>query len=238
MQVSSQGRSNSAAMRATARAVGVLILVGYVAYGPAQAMVTSMLEGTDALVAADSTLLGIAAISMLVNSAAVIGIGVLMFTVARPYGEGVALSYLATRVFEAILLAVGVVFVLLQVPIAREAAAGGSSVQALSGVALEGTLFAYQVAMIGLGVGSIPLWLLAYRTRLVPRALAALGILGYAVFAIGAALEIVGIPVGLMLSIPGGLFEVAVAIWLIARGFSTSSVAPVVTRADSMAVAS
>ena len=132
----------------------------------------------------------------------------------------------------------GVVFVLLQVPIAREAAAGGSSVQALSGVALEGTLFAYQVAMIGLGVGSIPLWLLAYRTRLVPRTLAALGILGYGGFAIGAGLEMVGIQVGLLLSIPGGLFEVAVAIWLIARGFSTASVEPVVTRADSMAVAS
>lgn len=212
--------------RTTARAVGALIVLGYLAYGPATAVIESMLEAPDSLItiAASTTQLGIGAILMLINSAAVVAIGVLMYRVAKPHGEGIALGYLGTRIFESIVMAVGIVFVLLQIPLAREAAeagaAGASSLRILSTVAAEANHFAYQIAMIGLGVGSVPFWYLIYRSRLVPRPLAALGIVGYAVFASGAALEILGFEVGLILSIPGGLFEVAVAIWLIARGFS------------------
>jgi hypothetical protein len=207
--------------------VGALILLGYLAYGPATAVIESMLEAPDSLsaLAASTTQLGIGAILMLINSAAVVAIGVLMYRVARPYGEGIALGYLGTRIFESIVMSIGIVFVLVQIPLAREAAGAGAAdiafLQTLSTVSSQGNFFAYQVAMIGLGVGSVPFWYLVYRSRLVPRPLAALGIVGYAVFASGAVLEILGVEVGLLLSVPGGLFEVAVALWLIARGFSS-----------------
>lgn len=245
MQTAALGRSGPDAHRGAARAIGLLILLGYLAYGPAQAMIVSMLEGPTALstVAANATQLAIGAVLMLINSAAVVAIGVLMFRVARPYGEGIALGYLATRIVESIVMTVGIVFLLLQIPLAGEAAeagaAGLSSLQVLSTIASEANFYAYQVAMIGLGVGSVPLWYLVFRSRLIPRGLAALGIAGYAIFASGAVLEILGLQVGLLLSIPGGLFEVAVAIWLIVRGFSPAVTPPRAVRADaSMAVAS
>jgi hypothetical protein len=65
-------------------------------------------------------------------------------------------------------------------------------------------------------------WFL-FRAHLVPRTLAAWGVAGYAIHLTGAIAEIFGIHVGLLLSLPGGGFEVAVAVWLIAKGFNLVS---------------
>ena len=45
------------------------------------------------------------------------------------------------------------------------------------------------------------------------------GLAGYAIFLAGAILEILGHNVGVALSIPGGLFEIAFGVLLIAQGF-------------------
>ena len=62
---------------------------------------------------------------------------------------------------------------------------------------------------------------LLYRTRMVPRALAAWGVIGYAIHLSGAIAEIFGVHVGLVLSLPGGFFELAFGFWLIAKGFES-----------------
>ena len=54
-----------------------------------------------------------------------------------------------------------------------------------------------------------------------PRTLAAWGVIGYTIHIAGAIAEIFGIHVGLMLSLPGGFFELALGFWLIAKGFSS-----------------
>jgi hypothetical protein len=77
---------------------------------------------------------------------------------------------------------------------------------------------------------------------MVPRTLALWGVVGYAIHLTGAIAEIFGIHVSLLLSIPGGLFEVGFGVWLIAKGFRSSerrladAVAPV--RADALAAIS
>jgi hypothetical protein len=73
--------------------------------------------------------------------------------------------------------------------------------------------------MASLGAGSIFLCALLLRTGLIPRFLAAWGLIGYAIFLAGAVAEIVGFRVGLVLAVPGGLFELAFGSWLILRGF-------------------
>ena len=78
---------------------------------------------------------------------------------------------------------------------------------------------AYQIAMMSLGLASPFLCVLLFRTRLIPRFLAVWGCIGYALFLGGAIAEIFGMNVGVILSIPGGLFEVAVGLWLLIRGF-------------------
>jgi len=226
MQRTTHGHRRPDSNRTVARIVGVLFLSAFFAYGGGTALLATIPEGAGHLssIAADSGPLRAGAILMLLNSFVVAAIGVLLLGVARPHGEGIAFGYLGARLVESVVLAVGVVFLLLQVPLGRElqesGAAGGAQLQALSTLAIQGNASAYQVAMVALGIGSVPFWYLFYRARLVPRLLAAWGIVGYAVFVAGSVAELRGLEVGLLLSLPAGLFEVAVGIWLIVKGFS------------------
>jgi hypothetical protein len=212
--------------RTTARVVGVLLIAAFFAYGGGNAVLASVLAAPDPLasIGADAMTLRLGAMLMLLNSVFVAAIGVLLLRVARPHSEGIAFGYLTARIVEAVFLAVGIVFLLLQVPLGRESLdadpAAAALLQSLSTVSLRGNDFAYAIAMFALGLASVPFWLLMYRVQMVPRVLAVWGVAGYAIFMAGMVLELSGIAgVGLMLSLPGGLFEIAVGLWLIARGF-------------------
>lgn len=63
------------------------------------------------------------------------------------------------------------------------------------------------------------LCLLLFRARLLPRVLALWGVIGYVLHAAGAIAEIFGFPISLILLIPGGLFELALGVWLLTKGF-------------------
>jgi hypothetical protein len=65
------------------------------------------------------------------------------------------------------------------------------------------------------------------RTRLVPRALSILGLVGYAALFVGASLDALGFVdtmagAGVVALVPGGLFELALPIWLFVRGFRST----------------
>jgi hypothetical protein len=181
--------------RRTARAVGTLFLAGFFLYGIGTSIATTASPGA---------LLTTGAVMMLLNSVAVVTIGALMLPVLRPHAAAVAVGYLATRIFEGAFLAVGAIALL---------------------VGFGNTNFlAYNIAMAGLGIGSLFFCFALYRSRLVPRFLAVWGFVGYASFAAGCFLELGGVTgAGLVSTVPGGLFEIFFAIWLIARGFSSTA---------------
>ncbi len=179
--------------RTTARAVGILMLTAFLLYGIGSSIATT---------AAPGPLLTVGALMMLVNSVAVIAIGALLLRVLRTPTPAIAAGYFATRIFEATFLALG-------------------AIALLNGFA-ETNFVAYNVAMAGLGIGSLFFCAALYRSRLVPRFLAAWGFVGYASFATGCVLELSGVAgAGLISTIPGGLFEIFFAIWVIARGFGS-----------------
>jgi hypothetical protein len=192
--------------RRTARIVGVLFLAGFLAYGVGSPIATSIAGSADRSGSNALFITGVAL--MLLNSAIVIGIGVLMFPILRPHNKAIAAGYLGTRIFEGVGLAIGVV-----------------SLIVLTGPAAIGANFvAYNVAMAGLGIGSLFFCALLFRAGLVPRFLAVWGFVGYALFAGGSLLELLGVAgAGLVAAIPGGLFEVTFGILLIARGFRSTT---------------
>ncbi len=195
-------------VRRTARIVGVLVLAGYL-YGVGSLIATGIVDSGER---GDSTALFVAGIAlMLLNSAIVIGIGVLMFPILRAHSKATAAGYLGTRIFEGVVLALGVVSLI---------------VLTSSDDAIDANAAFYNVAEAGLGIGSLFFCALLFRTGLVPRWLAAWGFIGYACFAVGNLLELFGVAgAALVGSIPGGLFEWTFAIWLIARGFASTATA-------------
>ena len=193
-------------VRRTARIVGVLFLAGYLAYGVGSLIATGIVHSADR--SGSTALFVTGAALMLLNSAFVIGIGVLMFPILRPHNQAIAAGYLGTRIFEGVVLAIGVVCLIV-----------------LSGdAAIDANSVFYNVAEAGLGIGSLFFCALLFRTRLVPRFLAGWGFIGYACFAGGTLLELFGVAgAGLVGAIPGGLFELTFGIWLIARGFASTA---------------
>jgi hypothetical protein len=210
--------------RRTARVVGILILAAFLTYGIGSAIATSIAATPEhsALVPGNALFTG-GAVLMVANSAVVIGIGVLMYPVLRTHNQRVAHGYIATRIFEATFLTVGALS-LLSVPVIGEISATSASPELgtlLESVALADNLIAYNVAMAGLGFGSLFFCALLFRSRLVPRFLAAWGFIGYAAFATGCVLELFGFSgAGMIAVVPGGLFEVFFGTWLIIKGFS------------------
>src|SRR3954471_297054 len=195
-------------VRRSARVVGTLFLAGFLTYGVGNLVATDIVRSDDQ---SGSTALFVTGTGlMLLNSAFVIGIGVLMLPILRAHDKGVATGYLGARVFEGVVLAIGVVIL----------------VVVTGDAAIDANTVAYNVAEAGLGVGSLFFCALLFRTGLVPRFLAGWGFIGYACFAGGNLLDLFGVAgAGLVGAIPGGLFELTFGTWLIARGFASTATA-------------
>jgi hypothetical protein len=133
-----------------------------------------------------------------------------------------------------------VLFLLLQIPLGSEylktAAGGAPFLQALSAVTVQGSQYAYAIGMSALGVSGLMLCYTLYRSKLVPRFLAIWGIVGYAVIFVGMLSEIMGSGLGLMSSLPGGLWEVFMGGWLVAKGFNSPAFASKITNTSNLAV--
>jgi hypothetical protein len=208
-----------------ARLIGALFLAAFVLYGVGFGVVTSVIgaQGFLLTISAHQSTLVLGAVLMLLNSVVVVGLGALFFPIIESHGKRTALVYLASRIVEAILLAIGVLCLLMLIPLGQYAVeVGGASVAwatAIGSLLIQANRMAFQIGMLSLGLASLFLCALLFRTRLIPRVLAVWGLIGYALFLGGAVAEIFGMPIGVMLSIPGGLFEVAVGIWLLMKGF-------------------
>src|ERR1700730_13523979 len=78
-------------------------------------------------------------------------------------------------------------------------------------------------------VGGLMLGYMLLRTRLVPRGMSVLGLVGYAALLLAAVLDMLGVidtvgGIGLVGLVPGGVFDFVLPIWLIARGFNPTTV--------------
>lgn len=214
--------------RARARIVGVLFLAAILAYGIGTSLTTSALTAPDPLagVAASTGQFTLGAALMAANSVIVATIGVLLFPLLARHSRPVARIYLGGRLVESVVLVIGVAFVFSLVALSGELATASATdateLATRATAALDANDVAYQLAMAALGFASLFFCALLFRARLVPRFLAVWGFVGYAVFLIGALLELAGVAGwGLPLSIPGGLFELVLGVWLIVKGFSS-----------------
>ena len=218
--------------RTTARVIGVLYLAGMVVGIGGNIFIQSILGAPDHLstIAANSMLLALGAVLWLCTVAGDAAHGILMFPVLKPHSERAAVGYLGARIIDATFIAVMALLILIQIPVGIEYLNAGSAdtsyLQALSTVLTEANLYAYEFAMIAVGVAGLILCNMFYRTQLVPRLLAIWGLIGYAILLSGSVLQVLGLNLNSIHAIPGGLWELSIGVWLIAKGFSTSSQLP------------
>jgi hypothetical protein len=227
--------------RTTARVVGVVYLAGFVVGIGGNILIQSILGAPNHLskVSANSMLLAIGAILWLMAAAGDAAHGVLMFPILKQHSERIAVGYLGSRIIDAVFIAIMVLFLLLQIPLASEYLKAGASdpsyLQALSTVSVQASQYAYQIGMSTLGVAGLMLCYTLYRTKLVPRPMAVWGLVGYAIIFCGMVSEVMGSGLGLVSSIPAGLWEVFIGGWLIAKGFSSSAFVSQATRTSNLA---
>jgi len=215
--------------RTTARVVGVVYLAGFVV-GMVGIMLIQSILGTPhhlATVSANSLMLAIGASLWLLPVAGDVAHGVLMFPLLKQHSERLAIGHLAARIIDATFIAVMVLFVLVQIPLGSEylkaAAPDAAWLQSLSTLLSQTQLYAYEIGMSALGLAGLMLCYTLYQTRLIPRWLALWGLVGYAIILGGMVSAIMGSGLGDIASIAGGLWEMAIGVWLIAKGFSASA---------------
>ena len=188
--------------RSTATAVGILFIVQMITAMFGTSMVQAFVDGDT-----DRAQMNLGVLLMMCSGLAVVGIGLLMYPVLRDVNPGLAVWYPILRIAEFVVSAACGVYLLAQ-----------------SEVVPNYLLWVY----VPTGLGGIVLTYLLFVSRLVPRAIALLGLVGYVALTIGVPLDLFGVldmsaGPGLLLVVPGGLFElVFLPAWLITRGFRTA----------------
>ena len=224
------GAEGTNTYRTTARIVGAMYLAGFAVGITGIVLIGSILSGPDhlATLPASSMLLAIAAVLWLMAAAWDAAHGVLMFPILKQHNsERIAVGYLGFRIMDGLIIAIMVLFILIQIPIGSEyvnaGASDASSLQALSTVFMQAQLDAYNIAMITLGISGLILCYSFYKSKLVPRILAVWGLVGYAVILCGSVVEVLGFNLLTIHAIPGGLWEMFIGVWLIVKGFNPSA---------------
>ena len=170
----------------------------------------------------------IGALLLLVTVAGDAAHGVLMFPVLKKYNEYIAFGYFGFRIIDALFLGIQVLYILVQIPLGSQHLKAGvfdtMHLQSLSSAFVQLNLYAYHIAMVTLGIAGLMLCYAFYETKLVPQFLAIWGLLGYATILCGSVLEILGFDLHLIDTIPGGLWEVFIGVWLIMKGFNSSAI--------------
>jgi len=163
-----------------------------------------------------------------------IGTAVVLFPVLRWQNEILALGYVTARVVECVFIAVGILSLLTVVTLRQEATAGADAASLVTaGAALvalhDWTFLLGPGFVVGVGNG-LMLGYLMYSSRLVPRGMAILGLIGgpliiaSGVGVLFGVIEAGGAWQGIA-TIPEFLWELSLGIWLTVRGFNPSVIA-------------
>jgi hypothetical protein len=227
-----------------ARVTGVLFLITFItAIPPVMFLYGPLLDDPRYILGGGGADNGasLGALLELVLIVANIGTAVVLYPVVKRVNEILALGFVTARVIECAFIAVGTLSVLSLVTLRQEAAAGADAGSLLavgqSLVALHHWTFLLGPGfVVGIGNGLI-LGYLMYRSGLVPRRMAILGLIAGPVLLA----RFVGIVFGVFepMSVLGGLmvvpefiWELAFGVWLIVKGFDPSALASLSTDPD------
>lgn len=225
--------------RKTALAGGLLYLITFIGSIPAAFLVAPVLNDPNYITSAGADQqVALGAVFELVNALACFGCAAALFSVVRREHEGLAIGYVTTRMFEAAVIATGVISVLTVVSLRQQGAAAGDaeSLLPVGGALVDLRNWAMVLGPNMAAFNALMLGTVLYRARLVPRAIPALGIIGapfLIAWVIGTILGLTG-PGTVFHAIavfPFFFWELALGLWLTFKGFNESSPLAIAERA-------
>jgi hypothetical protein len=221
--------------RRTALVAGAFYLVTFAASIPALLLLGPILHNPDYVVSAgDDTRVLWGCLLDVVNALACIGTAVTLFPVVKRQNQGFALGFVTSRMLEAAIIVIGVVSLLAVVTLRQQYAADHADPAAL--VTTGHALVAVRDWTFLLGPGLMPalnallLGTLLYRSRLVPRPIPVLGLVGAPLLVAADAavffgyLDQVSAWAGVA-TLPVAAWELSVGAWMLVKGFRPPAVA-------------
>jgi hypothetical protein len=207
---------------------GLLYLLTFVSI-PTLALYTKVKGADYILGSGPDTPAIIGGISEMVVALAGIGTAVVLFSVLKKQNETAAIGLIASRILEASAIFVGVAFILTIVALRQTGAGADALVTSNTLAILYDRIFLISQSFLP-AVNDMLLGFLLYQSRLVPRALSMIGIVGGPVLIAGFLAVMFGLiglddPLKGLSAIGVALFEFSLGIWLVVKGFNAPAVA-------------
>ena len=214
-------------MRKTALVAGILYLATFLSSIPAVFLQAPVFDDPNFILSGGSdTLVRLGALLDIVNGLTAIGTAIALYSVVRRHHEGLAIGFVASRLFEAAILFIGIVAVFAIVTLRQTGATGA---EAATLVTIQRSFLAARdwSFVLGTGVPALNAFLLGtlmYRSRLVPRAIPVLGLIGAPLFTSWIIGYIFGITEGgtawhAIGVAPIFFWELSLGLWMTFKGF-------------------
>ena len=222
----STGRSPMSSQRKHALAAGVLYLLTFVSI-PTLALYNPVRDANYILGSGPDTAIIIGNILEIIVALACIGSAVALYPILKKQNEGLALGLVSARILEAGTIFAGVMFLLTVVTLRQTSAGAEALVTSHTLVTMYNRIFLIGQSFMP-AINDILLGFLLYQSRLVPRGLSLIGIIGGPVLIAGDICVLFGLigqhdPSTGMFAIPVALFEFSLGIYLIVKGFNSTS---------------
>jgi hypothetical protein len=219
--------------RKTALVAGIFYLITFISI-PTLALYGSVKNHQDWILStAGHTGVLVGGLLEVIVALAGIGTAVTLYPVVRRQSEGVALGFVAARVLEASMIFAGVVSLLSLVTLRQDpgGAAGAQAALVATGashVAVYNWTFLLGQSLMP-AINALLLGSLMYRSRLVPRILPVMGLIGAPLLITAVVATLFG-GIGqtsfpaLVLALPVAAWELSLGIWLVVKGFRPSPI--------------
>jgi hypothetical protein len=231
MQITTQAATHVASPRRTAIAAGTFYLITHVTSVGAVILYGPILNNANFITGAGTdTHILLGAFFEIILAFGNIGTAVALFPVVRRWGEGIALGYAAMRTLESGIIAAGVMPLLTILTLRQTGGADAATLVPLGHalVAFHNWTFLIGPSFTS-GANTVLMAFLMYRSRLVPRFIPILGLIGGPVTFASATAVLFGL-YG-QYSVWNGVaaiefaWELSLAFWLIIKGFNRSALA-------------
>lgn len=203
-------------------------IIGYILYAPLLHDPEYMTKGF-----ANETQVIWGAFLEIVLVFSMVGIAIGMFPVLKKYNESFAMGYVCFRLLESAIVAMGIMSVLTVVTLSRQVVtAPASDLPAYLTVGKSLVAFHSWTFLFGpnvsLGPSTLMMSYLLFKSGLVPRFIASLGMIGGPLILISAIFVMFGLygqtsATGALFALPVFAYEMSLAVWLMVKGFNAKA---------------